>query len=331
MNGPEMKNDSIENGSVTPAQEEQPAPAPARETKRQKAPLFEEPVSNCPLCESANISHYHDITRYSNHFKVDRCAECGFIFMNPRFTMETLRGFYGEDYYRGKAEYAYYDERGAERFAKHVWDARLAFIMKYIRAGRLLDIGSAFGGFLRASVPHFEPAGIEFSEYAGNYARKRMGSQIHVGTLDDHYFPRDNFLVITMIEVLEHIASPAEAVKECHKLLQKGGLLVVQTANMDGLQAKIQGKKYAYYMPGHVSYFTKRNLVSLLKSAGFTRIKVYHPVEFGLLPKLKKSRGDFRSVLDYRRWIRISFYHLLSKLHIGNFCTTSSMAVYAFK
>lgn len=326
-----MKKNSRENTIIPVIPEEQPEPV-ARETAPQPAvPLFEEPAQVCPLCGNGEISPFHEITSYSNHFKVDRCSACGFIFMNPRFTQETLRGFYGEDYYRGKAEYAYYDERGAERYARYVWDARIAFIMKYIRAGRILDIGSAFGGFLRASVPHFEPSGIEFSEYAGNYARKRMGSQIHVGTLADHNFPRDYFLVITMIEVLEHLASPAEVVKECHKLLQKGGLLVIQTANMDGIQAKIQGKKYAYYMPGHVSYFTKKNLVSLLKRSGFGRIRVYHPVEFGLLPKLKKSRGDFKSILDYRRWIRITIYHLLSKLHIGNFCATSSMVVYAFK
>jgi 2-polyprenyl-3-methyl-5-hydroxy-6-metoxy-1,4-benzoquinol methylase len=326
-----MKKNSPEN-TVTPViPEEQSEPVAQEVSPKTPSKIFEEPVLNCPLCGSAGLFPLHDITRYQLHFKVERCDACGFIFMNPRFTAETLRSFYGEDYYKGKAEYAYYDERGAERYARYVWDARLSFIRKFIRAGRLLDIGSAFGGFLRASVPHFEPAGIELSEYAGNYARKRMGSQIHVGTLADHYFPRDNFLVITMIEVLEHLASPAEAVKECHKLLQKGGLLVIQTANMDGLQAKIQGKNYAYYMPGHVSYFTKRNLVTLLKSAGFSRIKVYHPVEFGLLPKLRKSRGDFKSILDYRRWIRITLYHLLSKFHAGNFCTTSSMVVYAFK
>ena len=326
-----MKKNSRENTVVPAITGEQAEPAVQEIAPHAPASLFEEPALSCPLCGSAGLFPLYDITRYALHFKVERCDACGFIFMNPRFTAETLRSFYGEDYYKGKAEYAYYDERGAERYARYVWDARLSFIRKFIRAGRILDIGSAFGGFLRASVPHFEPAGIELSEYAGNYARKRMGSQIHVGTLADHYFPRDNFLVITMIEVLEHLSSPVEAVKECHKLLQKGGLLVIQTANMDGLQAKMQGKNYAYYMPGHVSYFTKRNLVSLLKSAGFSRIKVYHPVEFGLLPKLRKSRGDFKSILDYRRWIRITLYHFLSKLHAGNFCATSSMVVYAFK
>lgn len=292
---------------------------------------FEKRREDCPLCASRNIGHFHTITRWNTPFSVDRCADCGFIFMNPRFNDETVNAFYSKEYFDGNAEYSYHDERRKERFALHVWEARLKVIRKHIRSGRFLDVGCAFGGFLSAASKYFEPAGIEPSQYAGNFARKKIGQSIHIGTLANHFFPHDNFLVITMIEVLEHMAEPAFAVKECYRLLQKGGLLVIQTANMEGLQAKLFGSNYAYYMPGHLSYFPKRTLVRLLANAGFSRITVFHPVEFGLLPKLKKSRGDFNSVLDYRKWLRIAAYHYAGKLHFGNLCATSSMVVYAFK
>ncbi len=286
---------------------------------------------DCPLCASRAIIPFRTITRWQTPFTVEHCADCSFIFMNPRFSDETIKSFYSRSYFDGNAEYAYHDERKKERFALHVWEARLKVIRRYIRAGNFLDVGCAFGGFLSAASRYFEPAGIEPSEYAGSYAKKKLGPRIHIGTLHDHFFPHDNFLVITMIEVVEHLADPAFAVKECHRLLQKGGLLVIQTANMDGLQAKIFGDNYAYYMPGHLSYFPKRTLLRLLTNAGFSRIKVFHPVEFGLLPKLKKSRGDFHSILEYRKWLRIAGYHYLSKLHFGNIWATSSMVVYAFK
>jgi 2-polyprenyl-3-methyl-5-hydroxy-6-metoxy-1,4-benzoquinol methylase len=300
-------------------------------TKGEQETPFEQRMLCCPLCASSAIAPYHTITKWSTPFTVDRCAACGFMFMNPRFNENTVKGFYSKEYFDGNAEYSYRDERTKERFAQYVWEARLKHIRRYIRSGRFLDVGCAFGGFLSAASKYFEPAGIEPSPYAGTYAQKKIGRQVHIGTLDDHFFPHDNFLVITMIEVLEHMAEPARAIKECHRLLQKGGLLVIQTANMEGIQAKFLGKDYAYYMPGHLSYFPKRTLVRALVNAGFSRIKVFHPVEFGLVPKLKKSRGDFRSVLDYRRWLRIAAYHYVSKIHLGNFCATSSMVVYAFK
>ncbi len=69
------------------------------------------PPETCPLCGSCYISHAHTITTYSVPFKIDRCGACRFMFMNPRFSDETIRNFYGEEYYGGGAEYTYYDER----------------------------------------------------------------------------------------------------------------------------------------------------------------------------------------------------------------------------
>ena len=68
-----------------------------------------------------------------------------------------------------------------------------------------------------------------------------------------------------------------------------------------------------------------------LKGCGFDSIIVFQPVEFGLLPKLKKSRGSFLSPWDYRAWARIAAYHWLSKIHFGDFALTSSMVIYARK
>jgi hypothetical protein len=100
---------------------------------------------------------------------------------------------------------------------------------------------------------------------------------------------------------------------------------------MDALQAKILKEKYAYFMPGHFSYFTKSNLEGLLRRTGFKRIKIFYPVEFGLLPKLLKSRYNFNSYLEYVKWLRIAYYHYISKIRFGNFAATSSMVIYAFK
>ena len=100
---------------------------------------------------------------------------------------------------------------------------------------------------------------------------------------------------------------------------------------MNAVQAKMFKERYAYFMPGHLSYFTRENICGVLRKAGFKKIKVYQPVEFGLLPKLLKSRYDFNSLLDYYRWIRIAFYHFISKIRFNNFAATSSMVIYAVK
>ncbi|MBN2157753.1 MAG: methyltransferase domain-containing protein [Spirochaetes bacterium] len=293
--------------------------------------MFEKPESTCPLCGGLSIRKRYDIRRCSPSFQVYVCDSCGFMFMNPRLSADAVRDLYREDYYSGIADYSYIDERDFDSYFRHVWDSRVRVIRRYAPKGNFLDVGSSFGGFLRSASKYYEPYGIEISGYSGGHARSYFGSSIHIGTLEDHPFPHDHFAVITMVELIEHLADPIAAIGESHALLRKNGLLVIQTANMDGLQAKLQEDRYPYFMPGHLSYFTMKNLCMALAGCGFSSIEVYYPVEFGLLPKLMKSRATFRSPLDYLRWLRIAAYHYAGKIHAGNFAVTSSMVVYAIK
>jgi 2-polyprenyl-3-methyl-5-hydroxy-6-metoxy-1,4-benzoquinol methylase len=292
---------------------------------------FNKALIECPLCKSENIILHYIIEKYNPNFKVDKCADCGFIFMNPRFNDRFIKDMYSENYYTGNAEYSYYDERQAFKYSQYVWKKRLKKIRKYVNDGSFLDIGCAFGGLLKTASEFFTPFGIELSEYSGGHVKSLFGNNIHIGSLADHHFKSDFFSVITMIELFEHINDPAEAVSECFRLLKNNGLLVIQTANMNALQAKLLKDRYAYFMPGHVSYFSKNNLVGLLKRTGFKKIKVFYPVEFGLLPKLLKSRHQFNSFFDYRKWLRITYYHFISKIRFGEFAATSSMVIYALK
>ena len=285
----------------------------------------------CPLCGSSKITKKYHITQYQLKFDTDICENCGFIFMNPQFKDTVIKNFYSEDYFKGSADYSYIDERDIKKYSRYVWDKRVKVIRKYIKSGNFLDVGCSFGGFLEAAAEYYTPFGIEISDYAFSQVSKQFKKNIHHGTLHDHKFKHGSFSVITMIELIEHLSDPVYAISECFELLQNNGVLVIQTANMDGKQAKDLRENYEYFMPGHLSYFTAKNLSSLHRRTGFRKIKVYYPVEFGLLPKLLKSRGSFRNIADYKSWLRIISYHIKSKLHFGNFAMTSSMVIYAVK
>jgi SAM-dependent methyltransferase len=298
---------------------------------RSKPSDYRAPRLDCPLCGSGKIAPLYRIGRYARPFTIDRCGACGFMFMNPLFSEQVIRDMYVKEYYSGEADYSYQDERAIEPFAMHVWRARLKKMSRCAPHGNFLDVGAAFGGFMKAAAEYFTPYGIELSGYAGQHALDAFPGRVHIGTLEDHPFGDGFFSAITMIELIEHLADPARAIMECSRLLKAGGLLVVQTANMQGRQALILGDDYEYFMPGHLSYFSMENLTCLLKECGFSRIRVFYPVEFGLVPKLRKSRHAFRSPADYRAWLRIAWYHAKSKVHCGRFAMTSSMVIYAIK
>ena len=305
--------------------------ASAISRKKILSKIFLERTPWCPLCESTKITHKYHIDRYELKFDTDICESCGFIFMNPEFKHSVIKNFYSEDYFTGKADYSYIDERDIKKYSRYVWDKRIQVIRTFIDGGNFLDVGCSFGGFLESAAKYYKPFGVELSDYAYSQISNQLKLNIHHGTLYDHKFKYNSFSVITMIELIEHLADPVYAILECFDLLQDGGVLVIQTANMNAKQARDLGSDYEYFMPGHLTYYTAENLKFLLKKTGFRKIKIYYPVEFGLLPKLLKSRGSFKNISDYKAWLRIISYHLKSKIHFGNFAMTSSMVIYAVK
>ncbi len=114
-------------------------------------------------------------------------------------------------------------------------------------------------------------------------------------------------------------------------MLESGGVAVIQTADMEAWQSLNAGEKYHYYLPGHLSYFSEKNLTGLLLRTGFRKVKVFRPVDFPLYSKLLKSRGSFKKITDYRKWIQISLYHFMGHFKRKGKPLTSSMVIYAFK
>ncbi len=296
------------------------------------------PVNFCNLCKSSDIKHLYRIKTAKPEFKVSKCSNCGLIFQNPRFSDAEINDFYKEEYYTGSADFSYIDERVNFKHSSYVWDKRIKKLKKYLKtepnnSPRFLDIGCSFGGLLqRAQNFGFEPYGIDISDYSVTYAREKLGlNNVVCGEFNPDMYTENFFDIITMVEVIEHVKNPEKIIKGIYKVLKPGGIVLLQTANMDGVQAKKGGSEYHYFLPGHLFYFSKTTLLEYLKKAGFSDSKVFHGVDFGLLPKLRKSTGSFKNWYDYFKWLRISYYHLKSQVHLGNFALTSSMVIYGFK
>lgn len=283
-------------------------------------------VEECPLDGGCRWQFLYHSGHANYHLPIHRCHKCQLQTVHPRNI--DYQEMYGENYYRGKAEYSYRDERLLEKFDSYVWDARIRNIQKFKPRGNFLDIGCSFAGFLnRARLHGYTPYGVEVSEYSSKFARKR-GIEVHTGNFVDLQLPANFFDVITLIEVIEHLDHPRKVFDELTRIIKPGGLLVIQTANFSGRQARQHQQNYHYYLPGHIYYYSLSNLQLALQQRGFSRFRPYLGVDFSLWAKLKKSRGSFQTAIDYLKWLQISLYHLKSKLFPGS---TSSMVLYAWK
>lgn len=289
---------------------------------------------NCPVCLSNNIQDAGTVKSYQVPLYIKRCNNCNSLFQFP--LPENVKGMYDEAYYSGTADYAYRDERNQYEYDKHVHFSRLNTMRRFIPSGRLLDVGCSFGSFVKSANQFYDAYGIDLSSFAAKQGNAWLQEQrVFEGTLStplpSELFANGSYQVITLFEVAEHLVNPRAELQRAFQLLSPGGMLVIQTANFAAWQAIEEGLDYAYFMPGHLVYYTANGLKGMLAEIGFKRFKEFTPVDFSLIAKLKKSKGSMKKSADYFRWLRISWYHIKSKFKRQGLPLTSSYVLYAFK
>ena len=303
----------------------------------------------CPVCASKNTTFKYTIERY--HFDVQQCNDCRSEFRNPM--PKSANAFYDEGYYTGTAAFNYQDERREERYHRHVHNARLKSIRRFLRSAyspssdtppreTFLDVGAAFGAFARSASESFVSYGLDVSTFAvtegnkisgtiGNPARLFKGDLCHLPRKLGRIFSPEYFSAVTLIEVAEHLRTPRRDFAAAYRLLRPGGVLVIQTANFDGWQAVNAGNAYHYYLPGHLVYYTATGLKRMLRDIGFTEFKEFFPVDFTLWAKWRKAWGSVQKLSDLTRFWRMSSYHIKSKFHWHRRPLTASYVLYARK
>jgi SAM-dependent methyltransferase len=84
--------------------------------------------------------------------------------------------------------------------------------------------------------------------------------------------------LITMFHVIEHVSSPRAAVERLAGWLRPGGVLAVETPNVDSLDARLfsGGLWGGYHIPRHWHLFRPETMAQLLEGAGLEVVAVAH-------------------------------------------------------
>jgi ubiquinone/menaquinone biosynthesis C-methylase UbiE len=153
----------------------------------------------------------------------------------------------------------------------------------------LLDIGCGDGDLLfRVKDKYRDVWGVDIADHRIDRIIKKLSSQsnIHVRVEDVNKqlsFNDGSFDTITGISILEHIFDPEYFIKECHRLLRKGGILIVEVPNIAWLPNRIRlllGKLPVTssgiqgWDGGHLHYFTRASLKKLFLNEGFKVMKM---------------------------------------------------------
>lgn len=200
---------------------------------------------------------------YGLVWDLGRCRSCGHIFADPSPAPELVDRLYGrleDPLYDAEAE-------GRERNFARILD----FLEKARPAkGRLLDVGAATGLLMNlARRRGWAVEGVEPSAWAVRSARERFGLDVREGVFESVPLPAAACDAVTMVDVIEHTARPADAVARAAEILKPGGILCVVTPDVRSAAARLAGRRWWHFRPAHLSYFCRRSLDALLARGGF--------------------------------------------------------------
>ena len=153
-------------------------------------------------------------------------------------------------------------------------DATFRYLPRPNAGQTLLDVGCGNGDFLlNARDAGWDVVGIDSDPKAVDVARQR-GLNARAGSIDLFAGQSSCFDAITLSHVLEHLHEPKRVVLAVHRLLRPGGVIFVDTPNINSQGAALWGKDWrGLEAPRHLVLFCVTGLVGLLQSAGFVSIE----------------------------------------------------------
>ena len=287
-------------------------------------------IKKCPICEQGSFSSFLETKDYmitKEPFTIVSCDNCGFHFTNPVPEESAVAKYYQDEAYvshsssnKGIINAIYNKVRNITLNQKANW------IKKFSSESTLLDIGSGTGHFLsKMKSLDYNVHGLEPDPIARKNAKAINGVNTDdISKLKE--LKENQFDVITMWHVLEHVYDLKKNIKHYKRLLKENGVIFIAVPNLSSYDAKYYKKYWAAYdVPRHLYHFTEKDIVSLFSDMGFKH-QATLPMKFDsyyvsmLSEKYKK--GNLLNA------IRIGF---LSNLKAKNFGFSSQVYVLKLK
>ena len=234
------------------------------------------PYEACPLCDGRDLVEVlvASCTGYPLYkpalpptMRWVRCSACAHVFVDGYFSEEALRVLFSESH---PGQSPGHDIEAARYVSAKMVESVCA--LRKGLGGRWLDVGFGNGSLLTTAAEFgFEVAGIDLRE-ENVRAMRALGFDVQTADLVRHE-PDEPVDVLSMADVLEHMAFPKAALQHAAKLLRDGGLLFLSMPNSDSFLWETLTKNGVnpYFAElEHYHNFGRRRLYQLLEECGFT-------------------------------------------------------------
>lgn len=248
--------------------------------------VLEETVGACALCGGVNLEYFtsgydYEIRTCLNKWDFKRCVNCEHVQLDPRPATAELSVIYPAHYY----SYTMSDKLSFIALkGKEVLDRlKLRTILQFLKfpPTTYLDIGCGDGRYLRSiessnNIARSKIYGLELDEGTVEKLRKEGFEVFYERVETCETIQPESISLATMFHVIEHVADPVAVIAKISNWLAPGGILAIETPNIDALDARLFRKTFwgGYHFPRHWHLFQEKTLSELLQSQGIEPVYV---------------------------------------------------------
>ncbi|MBI3366789.1 class I SAM-dependent methyltransferase [Candidatus Roizmanbacteria bacterium] len=244
-------------------------------------------------------------------------------------------------YYRSEFEYpaGKNEEDRIRKRAKTI----IACLKKLNSNGqKLLDVGSGYGYFLDEALKQkLNITGIEPSKNLHSPSIDPQIKECIIHCSFEDYFKKKSyqkFDFISLIHVIEHVSYPKQFIQMCSKLLNKNGILYIETPNFNSWLAKKEKMNYTFLTPpDHIWLFSSKSLrliIEKFKQLYIESISTYSYPEhlMGMLKNELKPESEKLKVTNENLKLNINLkrikYVFFDKLFAPLFTPLLNIGIY---
>jgi len=235
---------------------------------------------SCPICGQDDLKLKYNLQDYTvskEYYDIVTCQACGFMFTQDAPDAVSIGPYYkSEDYVSHSNTQKGVFFKIYHQVREHMLKQKRKAIAKNASkssAQKILDIGTGRGYFLNHMQQHgYDCIGIEQDPDVRRMASQDFGLNIFAPEklyqLEDQQFD-----VITLWHVLEHVHDLRGYLEKIKKLLKSDGLLVIALPNPVCADEKMYKEHWAGWdVPIHLWHFTPENIKNLLSQYQFKMV-----------------------------------------------------------
>lgn len=209
-------------------------------------------------------------------FSIFKCNACGQMVTMPPLHEAELPELYSKYYPRRSIDYDSLERESA------LVGRKLAGLRRWLAGTdnqghylakpgqRVLDIGSGSClSLLELRQLGIEPCGVEADPNVDVIAQ-RYGLKVFIGSIHQDPFPGQQFDLITLNQVIEHVPDPAALLRVVRDKLAPGGRIVLSFPNVSSWQRRLSGSRWInWHVPYHQHHFNRRSFTLLAGRQGY--------------------------------------------------------------